>query len=115
MSTAGNSKWGPTSIKIRPGFDNSRFKGKYICFGEAFEGCSFPISAINSPRLKLIKKCEIGEGGNVSVTMAATTVDGRRGTVVYSSSGGSGGYSNSVEISTLNPLEYCATYKDRGY
>ena len=115
MSTDGNSKWGPTSIFIKPGFDTKDSGGKYICFGEGFQGCTFPKEALNGPNLKLQQICEIGSGGGESIAMKATTSDGRNGTVVYSGSGGSGGWANSVEISILNPLEYCDTNRDRGY
>lgn len=115
LSTEGNTKWGATSLIIRPGFDNSQFKGDYICFGEGFKGCAFPISSLASPRLKLVRQCETGQGANVSLVMAAKTSDGRRGTVIYAGSGGSGGFSNHVEISTMTPQEYCKKYKNRDY
>ena len=115
LSTDGNSKWGPTLLNIRPGFDGSKFEGKYICFGEGFSGCAFDIEALNGPHIKYEKQCTIGSGGGQSVILRATTIDGRRGTVVYQGSGGSGGYSNSVAISTLAPAEYCHAHKDRGY
>jgi hypothetical protein len=115
LATDGNAKWGPTSIDIRPGLTEASFKGDYICFGTGFEGCEFPITALDHPDLKLSKVCEIGSGGGSSVVMSARTTDGRTGTVVYQGSGGSGGYSNSIEITTLAPAEYCQTHKDRGY
>ena len=114
MSTEGNSKWGPTTIDIRPGVDGQEFKGKYICFGEGFTGCSFDIEALRGPKLNLSKKCTIGSGANTSVVMDAISSDSKRGTVVYRGSGGSGGISHSVEISNLSSSEYCETYKNRG-
>lgn len=115
LETEGNVKWGPTSLLIRPGYNTQESKGQYICFGTGFEGCDFPISALNNPKLKLTKQCEVGSSGGSSIVMLGTTTDGRQGTVVYSGSGGSGGYSNSVEISMLTPAEYCSVNKDRGY
>jgi len=115
LSTEGNEKWGPTSLHISPGLSDPAYKGNYICFGTNFTGCDFPQSAIQSPKIKYARQCVIGSLGNQSVVMRATTTDGRRGTVIYSGSGGSGGFSNSVEISTLSPAEYCETNKDRGY
>lgn len=115
MSTEGNSKWGPTIINIGPGVDSKESQGKYACFGEGFAGCSFGVEALRGPKIELTTKCSIGSGVNMSVVMDAVTRDGRRGTVVHRGSGGSGGVSNSVEISTLSFSEYCEVFKNRGY
>ena len=115
LSTEGNSKWGPTTLNIRPGLTGNLYNGNYICFGSGFEGCSFPMDAIRGSKVAFIQRCTIGEGASQSVVFKATTLDGRRGTVVYQGSGGSGGFANGVEISTLAPQEYCNTFKDRGY
>ncbi|WP_311270676.1 hypothetical protein [Sphingobium sp. WCS2017Hpa-17] len=115
LSTEGNSKWGPTLLTIEPGFTNDEFMGKYICLGEGFSGCSFGVQSLSGPKLKLTQECSIGNGANKSVAMRAVTFDGRVGTVVYRGSGGSGGISNSVEVTTMTPAQYCAANKERGY
>jgi hypothetical protein len=115
LSTDGNVKWGPTSLSIIPGLDGSISEGAYICFGEGFQGCAFSIEALRSPKLTLTPVCEIGSGANVSKVMDATTNDGRKGVVVYQSSGGSGGISNSIEVTTVAAKEYCAANASRGY
>lgn len=115
LSTEGNAKWGPTAVMITPGLQDPAYKGNYICFGTGFEGCEFPLSAIKHPSLRLTQRCRIGSGGGSSVVMSASTTDGRRGTVVYSGSGGSGGYANHVEVTTIEPIEYCRIHRDRGY
>lgn len=115
LSTEGNAKWGPTTVLITPGLQEPSYKGNYICFGTGFEGCEFPLSAIKHPSLRLTQRCRIGSGAGNSIVMSASTKDGRRGTVVYSGSGGTGGYANHVEVTTLDPLEYCRINRDRGY
>jgi len=115
LSTEENPKWGPTSIEIQPGFDDAESKGKYLCFGVAFSGCSFEIDSLSGSKLSLTRQCIIGSGSGQSVVMRAKTANGKQGTVVYRGSGGSGGYSNWVEITILSPIEYCTTHKDRGY
>jgi hypothetical protein len=115
LSTEDNEKWGPTTLTITPGLTEAKYKGQYMCFGTGFSGCAFPISSIRNPKIRYVQQCVIGFGANQSIVFRATTADGRRGTVIYRGSGGSGGTSNYVELSTLTPIEYCQRNKDRGY
>lgn len=103
LSSEDLPKWGAKSIVIRPGFD-----GNYSCFGTGFEGCEFPSSALQGPKLALRKICAAGPGSNRSEVFAVRTVDGRTATVIYNTNSGSGGASNLVEIVTSPASESCA-------
>jgi hypothetical protein len=116
LSTEGNAKLGPTTLDIHPGYEDEVEKEKYICFGKGFQGCDFPASALNTGQLHLSKECQIGSGEaseDGSIVMSATSADGGAGTVVYSRFVGSGGVSNSIEVTTMTPEEYCE--KNKGH
>lgn len=115
LSTTGNVNFGAEEIHISPGLSGSILRGNYICFGQGFDGCEFPLAAIQSPRISYAQVCELGSGGATTHVMRATTSDGRRGTVVHLTSGGSGGVASSIEISSMTPEEYCRVNRDRGY
>ena len=115
LSTDGDSRLGPTSITIEPGFNIFTTKENYSCFGRGYDGCDFLVAALDTPRMKLSRQCKIGEADNYSIVMIATTPDGRRGTVVFTLSSGSGGASSDVEITTMTARDYCRENRNRGF
>jgi len=100
---------GVTSITIRPGLtppgDGPELRE--MCFGQRFEGCDFPSSALRGPKHKLTLACSVGEESNGEDVFHATTADGRVGTVVWTKSTGSGGTSNDVRVLSDPATTYC--------
>ena len=106
LDTEGNEKWGPTTITIFPGFEENG-----SCFGTGFSGCTFPASALEGPNIHLTRICYGGSGPANITAFEARVSDGRSGTVLYHTDEGSGGQTNSLELTLEKPTVACAKYQ----
>lgn len=102
------ARFGPQKVVLRPGMADS----EHMCFGTRFQGCSFPVAAMNASGLVLKKACERGPGSTHETVFAATAVGGRSGTVIYATDAGSGDATNSVEVIAGSAADYCARPSD---
>jgi hypothetical protein len=116
LVTDGPPKFGPTFIKIEPGFDVSEQVAKQlggdltngnsgICFGELFTGCDFTAArALASHRIRSTLVCK-GEF-NVKPDVYEIRVGNKPPALLtYSWGGGSGGSSADIELHPLADKE----------
>lgn len=108
LEASQNPKFGPEKIVLTPGMSDS----EHMCFGIRFQGCSFPVSALNHPGLTLKKQCERGPGGDHSIVFDASAPGGRKGIVIYHTDAGSGDTTTHVEVLAGNADTYCGSNPD---
>jgi hypothetical protein len=102
METNGPPKLGPKSITFIPGFGS-----QFQCFGTLARGCEFPDTAIRYSKMRVTRICEFGPGNSHSIVFSALASDGRKGTITYSTDGGSGGLTNSVTVGSVSAQAIC--------
>ncbi len=92
--SVGSPKFGVDSIQLKPSIPN------VVCFGTAFNGCSFdPQSSLKSSKIAFKKVCENKMNAqNFEIAYQLTYPSKKKVFGVWSYSGGSGGDSSSFKI-----------------
>ena len=108
LITDGSPRFGPTFVRIEPGFDNAAELGLNtsngqpgICFGSLFSGCNFSADALKSARMSATKICETKTATDRSDIYKIHVAGKQPALLTYSIGGGTGGASASIELHGL--------------
>ena len=93
MRTNGPAKLGSVEIRIFPG------SSQESCFGTLYSGCDFEAEpSMKKAGLKFRELCQFKEYGDLVRAYEVSRLDGGRGYLIESTSGGSGGISTELAL-----------------